>query len=58
MDKWEKKKSIIEKLEIINAELEEYLEIWKKQGGGTTGHAIGSMIKRMKEKTEFFKNKC
>ena len=34
------------------------LEIWKKSGGGTTGHAIGSMIDRIKEKTVFFKNNC
>lgn len=58
MDRWEKKKIIIDKLEGINKELEEYLEIWKKQGGGTTGHAIGSMIKRIREKTDFFKNYC
>lgn len=58
MDRWEKKKIIIDKLEDINKELEEYLEIWKKQGGGTTGHAIGSMIKRIREKTDFFKNYC
>ena len=58
MNRWDKKKLIIDKLEDINIELEEYLEIWKKDGGGTTGFAIGSMIKRMKEKKEFFKNHC
>lgn len=58
MDRWKKKKIIIDKLEVVNKELEEYLEIWKRQGGGTTGHAIGIVIKRMKEKTEFFKNYC
>jgi hypothetical protein len=58
MDRWEKRKLIIEKLENLNIELEEYLQIWRKDGGGTTGHAIGSMINNIKVKTEFFKNKC
>lgn len=58
MNRSEKKKLIIEKLEDINIDLIEYLEIWKKQGGGTAGHAIGSMIARIKEKTEFFEKYC
>ncbi|WP_299017681.1 hypothetical protein [uncultured Polaribacter sp.] len=58
MKRWQKRELIIQKLEDLNIELEEYLQIWKKEGGGTTGHAIGSMINRMKEKTEFFKNYC
>ena len=58
MDRFEKKELILKKLEDINLDLTEYLEIWKKQGGGTTGHAIGRMISRIKEKTEFFKNYC
>ena len=56
--RFEKKDEIINKLESLQIDLEEYLEIWKKTGGGTTGHAIGSMIARIKEKTEFFKKYC
>lgn len=60
MDKmrWDKREEIITKLESLQSDLEDYLELWKKTGGGTTGHAIGSMIARIKEKTVFFKNKC
>ena len=54
----EKKEEITTKLESLHSDLKDYLEIWKKTGGGTTGHAIGSMIKRVKEKTVFFKNYC
>lgn len=56
--RYKKKDEIIEKLEILQADLDEYLELWKKTGGGTTGHAIGSMIARIKEKTDFFKKYC
>ena len=56
--RWDKKKEIITKLESLQSDLKDYLEIWKKTGGGTTGHAIGSMIKRINEKTIFFKDKC
>ena len=54
----EKKKEITVKLKSIQSDLEDYLELWKKTGGGTTGHAIGSMIYRIEEKTVFFKNYC
>jgi hypothetical protein len=56
--RWEKKEEIATKLESLQLDLEDYLEILKKTGGGTTGHAIGSMIGRIKEKTVFFKNYC
>ena len=54
----EKKNEIIAKLESLETDLEEYFKIWKKSGGGTTGHAIGSMINGLKEKTNFFKKYC
>lgn len=54
----EKKKEIIAKLESLQSDLEDYLEIWKKTGGGTTGHIIGSMMSSIEEQTEFFKNRC
>ena len=57
MDKmrWKKREEITTKLESLQSDLEDYLEIWKKTGGGTTGHAIGSMIYGIKEKTVFLK---
>ncbi len=56
--RWEKKKEITDKLEVLQRDLQDYLEIWKKTGGGTTGHAIGSMIARIQEKRVFFENYC
>jgi hypothetical protein len=56
--RWDKKKEIATKLELLQSDLEDYLEIWKKTGGGTTGHAIGSMIARIQEKRVFFENYC
>jgi hypothetical protein len=56
--RFEKKKEIINKLESLQTDLDEYLEIWKKNGGGTTGHAIGSMIESIKKKTDFFRQFC
>ena len=56
--RFEKKKEIIIKLESLQNDLDEYLEIWKKNGGGTTGHAIGSMISSIKKNKEFFKQFC
>ena len=35
-----------------------HLEDWKKKGGGTTGHSIGSVIERVKELKEYYKNNC
>ena len=56
--RWDKKKEIATKLELLQSDLEDYLEIWKKTGGGTTGHAIGSVIARIQEKRVFFTAKC
>ena len=56
--RWDKHSEITKKLESLQTDLEDYLAIWKKSGGGTTGHAIGSMIARIKEKTDFFKRYC
>lgn len=56
--RFEKKKEIVNKLESLQTDLDEYLEFWKKNGGGTTGHAIGSMIESIKNKTDFFKKYC
>ena len=52
------KNEILNELDILHFKLNEYLRIWKKCGGGTTGHAIGSTIKRTKELKEFIKNYC
>ena len=54
----EKKGEIIEKLEAIQGDLEDYLELWRKTGGGTTGYAIKSAMDGFREKTDFFKQKC
>ena len=54
----QKKKEILNKLNSLQLDLEEYLSIWKQTGGGTTGYAIGSMISAIKDRTEYFKNKC
>lgn len=54
----DKKKEIVAKLESLQSDLEEYLEIWKKTGGGTSGHAIGSLIKSVKKNKDFFQNRC
>ena len=52
------KNEIVEQLEILQIDLNNYLQNWKKTGGGTRGHAIGSMIESIKKKTEFFKQSC
>ena len=52
------KEQIIDKLEGLTYDLEEYLKEWKKTGGGTRGHAIGSMIEGIRKKTKFFKDYC
>ena len=56
--RWEKKEEIMTKLELLHSDLEDYLELWKKTGGGTTGHAIGSMIAMIQERRVFFESKC
>ncbi len=39
-------------------EVELYFTVWYKYGGGTTGHAIGSAIARLKQYRKFFESKC
>jgi hypothetical protein len=39
-------------------EVELYFTTWYKYGGGTTGHAIGSVYARLKEYRKFFMSKC
>ena len=43
--------TLIDKVEV-------YLTEWKKERGGTTGHAIGSVIEKLKTLKEFYKNNC
>ena len=52
------KNEIVEQLEILRIDLNNYLQNQRKTGGGTRGHAIGSMIESIKKKTEFFKQSC
>lgn len=52
------KKEILEQLENLQIDLNNYLQNWKKTGGGTRGHAIGSMIESIAKKTDFFKRCC
>jgi hypothetical protein len=39
-------------------EVELYFTTWYKYGGGTTGHAIGSVFERLKQSRKFFKSVC
>jgi hypothetical protein len=39
-------------------EVELYLAVWKRYGGGTTGHAIGCAIYKLKHFRTFFKSYC
>ncbi len=52
------KEEILKQLETLQADLNDYLQNWRKTGGGTRGHAIGSMIEGIKRKTDFFKRSC
>ena len=54
----DKKEQIINSLEQLEKDFDEYFQLWKKCGGGTTGHAIGSAIKRVHELREFTKAYC
>lgn len=54
----ERRKRVEICLDVLNQEMSAYLEAWKKTGGGTKGHAIGSMKHRFLEFTKFFKNYC
>ncbi len=56
--RWEKKEEIIIKLESLHLEVKDYLKIWKKTGGGTTGYKIGSVIHQIEETKKYFKEKC
>ena len=58
MDRWEQKNKVIKAFETLIQEMEDYLVIWKKTGGGTTGHFIGSMIANLKSLKEKWKNKA
>lgn len=53
-----KKDEIIKVLQQLEDGLKEYLIQWKENGGGTTGHAIGSAIKRSEELNRFFTEYC
>ncbi|WP_157539285.1 hypothetical protein [Nonlabens sp. MIC269] len=48
MDRWEQKNKVIKAFDKLIQEMEDYLAIWKKTGGGTTGFFIGSMINNLK----------
>lgn len=52
------KEEILEQLETLQVDLNNYLQNWRKTGGGTRGHAIGSMFEGIKKKTDFFKKMC
>jgi hypothetical protein len=58
MDRWEQKNKVIKAFDTLIQEIEIYFNIWKKQGGGTTGHLIGSMIAKLKSSREMWKNKA
>jgi|LauGreDrversion4_2_1035121.scaffolds.fasta_scaffold88871_2 hypothetical protein len=53
-----KKEEIIKVLQQLEVGLKEYLIHWKENGGGTTGHAIGSAIKKSEELNRFFTEYC
>tara|TARA_B100000242_G_scaffold70616_1_gene44597 strand:+ start:554 stop:721 length:168 start_codon:yes stop_codon:yes gene_type:complete len=46
------KKKVIEAFDLLIQEMEVYLSIWKKTGGGTTGHFIVSLINNLKSLKE------
>ncbi len=56
--RWQIKNEILENFENVFEHLNKYLYIWKKTGGGTTGHAISSVIYKSKEINNFFKKHC
>lgn len=56
--RWQIKNEILENFENVFEHLNKYLFFWKKTGGGTTGHAIGSAIYKTKEINNFFKKHC
>jgi hypothetical protein len=51
------KQIVIENYLNLISSLETYFEIWKRTDGGTTGHLIGSSIKRIESLMEIFKSK-
>lgn len=52
------KLSVIERINDLELAITHYLQQWRKYGGGTKGHAIGSTLKRMEELNKFFKRYC
>ena len=58
MDRCEQKNKVIKAFDTLIQEMEIYFKIWKKQGGGTTGHLIGSTIAKLKSSRELWKNKA
>ncbi len=52
------RKDIEEHFDILIYKIELHLENWKKTGGGTIGHAIGSVVEKLKTLKEFYKNNC
>ena len=52
------KNEILNNFQILEDKLNEYLSVWKLEGGGTTGHAIGSTIEQTKKIRRFFKDYC
>jgi hypothetical protein len=49
---------IIGEFESLENNLIEYLDIWKKNDGGTKGHALGSTLKRIRDIKKFFSDYC
>ena len=49
---------ILKNLDELIVDSEKYLVMWKREGGGTKGHAIGSLIENLKKKRIFFKSYC
>jgi hypothetical protein len=52
------KRKVINLWSELIVEVELYLEVWKRFGGGTTGHAIGCAIYRLNYFRTFFKSYC
>ena len=52
------KKNVIKAFDTLIQEMEDYLAIWKKTGGGTTGYFIGSMINNLKSLKDKWSNRA
>lgn len=57
-NRWILKDNIIEDMADLELSLQEYLNVWRKIGGGTTGFAIGSCIEKAKNLNNSFKKHC